>query len=175
MKTVKVLSAAAGLAVGATAFGQGFSGAFAPGNWTFNANGGDGSVNTGGAPAAISITGNNNGNGLPTNTDFTIVSPVAGMWSFSWTYDSPDSGTWDSAYYLLNGVETFLADNNIVPTGGAVANVAVNAGDTIGFRVRSADGAFGAGTLGISNFVIPAPGSLALLGLGGLLASRRRR
>ncbi len=185
MKTAKVFSAAAGLAVAAAAYGQGFSGLFAPANWTFNANGGGGSVNTAGAPASISIIGDD-GPATPggQDTDFTIMSPIAGTWSFSWNYDPTDTGTYDSAYYLLNGVETFLADNvgpgfpnpgGPNPSNGAVASIAVNAGDVIGFRVRSADGALGAGTLTISNFVIPAPGSLALLGLGGLVASRRRR
>lgn len=42
---------------------QGFAGNYAPANWTFTANGGDGSVDTSGAPASITLTGNDNGSG----------------------------------------------------------------------------------------------------------------
>jgi hypothetical protein len=50
---------------------QDFAGAYAPANWTFTANGGDGSVNTAAAPAAITLTGNDNGVG-GIFTDYTI-------------------------------------------------------------------------------------------------------
>jgi hypothetical protein len=173
MKASSALAAIAGLAMSGAAFGQ-FSGVYAPGNWTLNANGGDGSVNTAGAPASIALIGNNNGTG-PIDTDYTIAAAAAGIWSFNWNYSSPDSGTYDSAYYLLNGVPTFLAFNNSQGSGNV--SVPVGAGNIIGFRVSSFDGVFGAGTLTISNFSapIPAPGSLALLGLGGLIGARRRR
>jgi MYXO-CTERM domain-containing protein len=172
---VQALASAAGLALAGAAFGQ-FSGPYAPANWTFNANGGDGSVNTAGAPASIILTGNNNGSG-PIDTDYTIMAAAAGNLSFSWLYNTIDTGTYDSAYYLINGVETFLANNTTPGAAGAVGPIAVNAGDVIGFRVRSADGAFGAGELTVSNFVgpVPAPGALALAAFGGLVAARRRR
>lgn len=173
---VQALASVAGLALAGAAFGQ-FSGPYAPANWAFNANGGDGLVNTGGAPASIMLVGNNNGNGLPTNTDFTIAAAAAGNLSFSWLYNTLDTGTYDSAYYLINGVETFLSNNTTPGASGNVGPIAVNAGDIIGFRVRSADGVFGAADLTISNFVgpVPAPGALALAALGGLMAARRRR
>ncbi len=68
-----------------------------------------------------------------------------------------------------------LAANNA--QGGGSVSVPVAAGDIIGFRVFSVDGVFGPGTLSVSNFTapVPAPGSLALLGMGGLIAARRRR
>ena len=172
---VQAVASVAGLALASAAFGQ-FSGPYAPGNWSFTANGGSGSVNTGGAPASIMLTGNDAG-GTNVNTDFTIVAAATGNLSFSWLYNTVDTGTYDSAYYLVNGVETFLANNTTPGAAGAVGPIAVTAGQVIGFRVRSADGAFGPADLTISNFSgpVPAPGAMALAGLGGLLAARRRR
>lgn len=174
MKTAKVLTAVAGLAVTAAANAQ-FSGPYAPANWTTSLNGGNGSVNTAGAPASITVTGNDNGTGN-INTDFTIAVVASGTWSFNWSYSAGDTGTWDSAYYLINGVQTFLAFNNSPILSGGVS-VPVTAGNIIGFRMFSADGGIGASSVTITNFSapIPGPGSLALLGLGGLVAARRRR
>jgi hypothetical protein len=149
-RSCSVLAAAAGLAVSGAAFGQ-FSGPYAPGNWTFNANGGNGSVNTGGAPAQIALTGNDNGFG-PIDTDFTIAAATGGTMAFHWVYSSGDTGTYDTAYYLINGTQTFLGTNS-GPFSGDVS-IGVNAGDIIGFRVNSADGVFGPGTVTISNFSI---------------------
>ncbi len=172
MKTTLI---AAGLVALSGAASAQFSGPYAPGNWAFNANTGDGSNTNDGT--TLVLTGNNNGTGFPTgiNTDYTIAAAGAGTFSFDWKYGSGDTGTWDSGGYLVNGVYTQLA-NNGSQGGGSVA-VAVSAGDIIGFRVFSADGAFGAGVLSVTNFSgpIPAPGALALLGLGGLVAGRRRR
>lgn len=173
MKTARVMTAVAGLALTAAANAQ-FSGPYAPANWTTNVGAGFGSVNTAGAPGSIIVVGNDGGGGN-INTDYTIAAAAGGNWSFSWSTTSGDTGTWDSAYYLLNGAESFLGNN--VPASGGVGPIAVNAGDVIGFRVRSADGGIGALSLTISNFVapVPGPGSLALLGMGGLAMARRRR
>jgi hypothetical protein len=173
MKSAAVLAAVAGLAFAGSANAQ-FSGPYAPGNWTFQNNGGDGSL-IDNSPGSVTVIGNNNASGILTDTDLTIAALAGGTWSFDWSYFSLDTGTWDSAYYLLNGVETFIAANNSQGVGSV--SIPVTGGDIIGFRVRSQDGAFGAGELTISNFSapIPAPGSLALLGMGGLIAARRRR
>lgn len=175
MKTARVMTAVAGLALTAAANAQ-FSGPYAPANWTTNVGTGFGSVNTALAPASITVIGNNGG-GANINTDYTIAAAAAGNWSFSWSIISADTGTWDSAYYLLNGAETFIGNNTASGFGGAFGPIAVNAGDVIGFRVRAADGGIGALELTISNFVapVPGPGSLALLGMGGLAMARRRR
>ncbi len=61
---------------------------------------------------------------------------------------------------------------------GQVSNVAVGAGDVIGFRVHSADGGIGTLDLRITNFSapIPAPGALAgILIPAAAFALRRRR
>jgi hypothetical protein len=153
MRKASALAALAGLAVGSATYGQ-FSGPYAPGNWTFNANGGNGSVDTSGAPASIALTGNDNGLAA-INTDFTIAAASSGIWSFHWVYNTPDTGTYDSAHYLINGVATQLA-NNTTPGASGDTAVAVAAGDVIGYRVYSADGVFGPGTLVVSSFGISA-------------------
>ena len=171
MKSAAVLAGIAGLAFTGAASAQ-FTRPYDPANWTLTTTG-DGSVDTSLAPASITVIGNNNSIGG--DTDYTIPSGGAGNFAFDWSYTSPDSGTYDSAYYLVNGVATFLAANN--SQGFGSISVPVSSGDIIGFRVNSADGGFGAGSLTISNFSapIPSPGSLALLGMGGILAARRRR
>ncbi len=168
---ISALIAAAGLLAVAGAANAQFSGPYAPGNWTFNANGGDGSATNDGS--TLTLVGNDNGFGL--DTDYTIAAAAAGTWSFDWSYFSSDSGTFDTGGYLLNGVYTQLAANN--SQGSGSVSIPVLAGDIIGYRVFSADGVFGPGTLTVKNFSapVPAPASLALLGMGGLLAARRRR
>ena len=153
-----------------------FSGAYAPGGWTFNANGGGGSFTNDGS--TLVLTGSNNSPPFtPFNTDYTIVAATGGLFSFNWSYDSVDTGTYDTGGYLLNGVYNSLASNGASgspPVGGAIA-VAVNAGDVIGFRAFTADNQLGAGVLTITNFSVPAPGALAMLAMAGTVAGRRRR
>lgn len=170
---MKTLIAAAALLAAAGAANAQFSGPYAPANWALNANGGDGSATNDGT--TLVLTGNDDGFGLGIDTDYTIAAAAAGTWAFDWKYFSSDSGTFDTGGYLLNGVYNQLAANNA--QGGGSVSVPVAAGDIIGFRVFSVDGVFGPGTLSVSNFTapVPAPGSLALLGMGGLIAARRRR
>ena len=151
--------AALSLAFAAPAEASGFSGPYAPANWTFTANGGDGSVNTAGAPASINLTGSNNGIGEPTN--YTINSVVDGQVSFSWSYSSVDSPGYDSFGYLLNGNFNFLANSNGQTDTTAFS---VAAGDSFGFSITSLDGIFGPGIATISNFSAPVPEPLTLLG-----------
>jgi len=151
-----------------------FSGAYAPANWTFTNNGGSGAFTNDGA--TLTITGDNGGLAGGQNTDYTIAAAAAGTVTFDWSYTSADTGTYDSGGYLKNGVYTALA-TNAAPGSGTGVSVTVNAGDIVGFRVFSFDGIIGAGTLTITNFngPVPAPGALALLGLAGMVSSRRRR
>lgn len=178
MKTVSLLIpvAAAGLILSAeTAHGQGFTGPYAPANWTFTNNGGSGSLTTHNA-TTLAFMGDNGGAAGGQNTDITVVSAHNGFMTFDWTWAPTDSGTWDSVGYLKNGVYTALA-NNAGPFAGSVtgATIPIAIGDVIGFRIFSADGAIGTGTYTITNFAVPTPGALALLGLAGVAGVRRRR
>jgi hypothetical protein len=171
---ISAMVAAAGLLAIAGAANAQFSGAWDHSNWTTTLNGGDGSVTN--KTATTATVNGTDGTGANVNTDYTIVVP-AGSWqvSFAWKYSSVDSGTYDSGGYLVNGNYTVLAFNN-TQGSGSTGPLVLNGGDTFGFRVFSADSAFGRGILDITKFeAIPAPGALALLGLGGLVAGRRRR
>ena len=155
-----------------------FSGYYAPGNWTLtNTGDSNGFVDTSGAPASITLHGGSSQSGNPGDTDFTIATAAAGTVSFNWSYFSTDTGTYDSAYFLLNGTPTFLADNGSQGSGNF--SITLSNGDILGFRVHTADNLFGDGELTISEFSAPVPegSTLSLLALGALgvaMVMRRR-
>lgn len=156
-----------------------FSGYYDPSHWTLTNTGGstNGFVDTSGAPASITLHGGSSQSGTPGDTDFTIASAATGLVSFNWSYFSTDTGTFDSAYFLLNGKPTFLADNG--HQGSGTFSMAVSGGDIFGFRVHSVDNLFGDGELTVSSFNAPVPegSTLSLLALGalGVTAVMRRR
>ncbi|PYL87858.1 MAG: hypothetical protein DMF17_01240 [Verrucomicrobia bacterium] len=156
-----------------------FSGYYAPSHWTLTNTGGstNGFVDTSGAPASITLHGGSSQSGTAGDTDFTIAAAASGMLNFHWSYFSTDSGTYDSAYFLLNGVPTFLADNGSQGMGDF--SIALTSGNIFGFRVHSADNLFGDGELTVSNFNAPVPegSTLSLLALGalGVVIVMRRR
>lgn len=186
-RLVAYAAAGASMLAAAGSADAGFVGPYDVMNWTFtNTPGGvGGSINTSGAPSTIVITGGNSGTGG--TTDFTISAAGDGLVSFNFGYTSGDSGNFDQAGFLLNGAFTQLADNSnqVTPFNGSFSKT-VKQGDSIGFRVVTLDGAFGAGFFSITNFegpnttsssVVPEPSSMALLALGavGALLYRRRR
>ncbi|HMP01643.1 MAG TPA: PEP-CTERM sorting domain-containing protein [Gemmatales bacterium] len=170
------------LAAPALASAQGFTGYFAPGNWTLtNSPGGVGGSFVFNDPDLTVIGGNVSVAGF---TFFTITAPDDGEVSFNWGYTSTDSDDWDQAGYVINGTPFFLAQNDSqVPFHDGLEIFNVNAGDEFGFYVETVDGAFGAGNFGVNNFTftaapIPEPTSLALLGFvaaGGAAGWLRRK
>ncbi|MEP7265239.1 MAG: T9SS type A sorting domain-containing protein [Bacteroidota bacterium] len=133
----------------ATSFAQ-FSGNFAPANWTYSSTtaGGDGSINTSGAPASIILNGSDNNMGccsLYENYVTTIT--TNGTISFSYSMVQPDI---DNSYYVINGVTTLIASST---TSGTKSNIAVSAGNTFAFRIINDDNCCGRGVLTVSNFV----------------------
>lgn len=167
----------------------GFEGPYAPANWTLATNGGDGSVDTAGAPASITLFGSDTGSFNPISTDFTTLAAGDGLVSFSWNYLTFDPGAiepgpfFDRFGYLLGGSFTQLSDNFGASSQSGTASFSVVAGQTFGFRIFSTDDAFGRAQSTISSFevqgaAIPEPGTwaaAALLVAGGALVSRRRR
>ncbi len=168
-----------------------FTGPYDVSNWTLTLNNSDGGVDTTNAPVSITLIGPDNNSGTAGTTDFTIAAAGTGTWSFSWEYTSEDTNAFDGAGWLLNGVYTEVADNQLaMDSPGDVAtgseSIPVVLGDIIGFRVRSSDKTLGAGFFTISDFEapvdvtppgVPAPSTLALLALGatGLGIARQRR
>ena len=148
---------------------------YAPANWTQSIQG-DGSINTGGAPASISLSGADDESITDQNTDFTIAAPTAGTVSFDWAFASTD---WDASFdpfgYLLNGAFTPLTIDGAGSNQVGSAAFSVLAGDVFGFRQNSVDSGFGRASTTISNFNAPAaPGPLPLLGAGAAFGWSRQ-
>jgi hypothetical protein len=160
-----------------------FAGTYAPANWTRSI-GGDGSIDTSGAPASITLIGANDGSlfsPIARNTDFTIAAPSPGTVSFDWNYtSSDDSGNarFDPFGYLLNGGFTQLTPNDTVSIQSGSVSVSLIAGDVFGFRQASSDSILGRASTTISNFNAPnapvVPSPLPLLGAGAALGWSRR-
>jgi hypothetical protein len=167
--TVGLTLAAASGASAATVFG--FQTPYAPINWTFTNSNADGSVNTSGAPASISLTGGDNGSNSSGTTNYTTTAAAAGTVTFDWNYSTADGPFFDPFGYLLNGSFTQVTDNggDVVQNGTSTFNVL--AGDSFGFRIFTVDNLFGRASVTISNFSAPIPEPstvLSLLVLGGL-------
>ena len=180
LMTAGLASATLGLAASPAQAVTNFAGDYAPGNWTQSI-GGDGSINTGGAPTIITLTGADDSGG-DQNTDFTIAPPTAGTVSFNWSYVTNDisSPYWDPFGYLLNGVFTPLTDSSGALTQSGFASFSVLATDlTFGFRQNSVDSSGGFASTTISNFNGPiatasVPGPLPILGVGAAFVYSRR-
>ena len=162
---------------------NGFTGYYAPINWTLtNVNGAQGSVDTSSAPVSIVISGSDSGPEELVYTDYTIAAAATGEIRFSWLFedfdtDSPPS--YESFGYLNDGTYTQLSDG--ISTGGGSATVNVIQNNSFGFRVLSFDNRRGAGVATISNFsaVIPGPAEqvpapLPLLALPAVFLWTRR-
>jgi hypothetical protein len=165
----------------------GFQGPYAPANWTLTTNGGDGSVDTSGAPASVTLFGSDNGSAQQIFTDFTTLAVGDGLVSFSWDYITFDASSvapfFDPFGYLLDGTFTQLTVNLGGNSQSGSASFSVLAGQTFGFRVDSIDDLGGRAQSTISSFevggaAIPEPGSwaaAALLLAFAVLVRRRRR
>jgi len=118
------------------------------------------------------------GSGVNVFRNDDVVPPGNGSF-FTMASDLRTNDLWNvGAFSGVTSPRTFLTDallnnlTNIDTAAGAADNVAamqwqnlsIGAGGTVGGRI----------TLGY-NYVIPTPGAAALLGLGGLVAMRRRR
>jgi hypothetical protein len=158
-----------------------FAGDYAPANWLQSIQG-DGSINTGGAPASISLSGADDDSFTDQNTDFTISAPLAGTVSFDWAYSTNDDPAWDPFGYLLNGAFTQLTNGFGDQNQSGSASFSVLAQDLFGFRQNSVDSRFGRAVTTISNFNGPlaasgpasVPGPLPLLGAGAAFGWSRQ-
>lgn len=161
----------------------GFTGNYAPGAWSFNANGADGSL-IWNDPTSFTIVGNNDGQG-GVSTTLQTTAAYSGFVTFRWSYDSndPDNGFDYPFYITVNGSSVLCCS---VPfgsegTGAGTISFYWNAGDVLGFGVYSVDGIFGPGKLTISEFkqtaAVPEPATLFLLGSGlvGAAGTLRKR
>lgn len=132
--------------------------------------GGSGSI----GPQDLTIIGGDAG--VPGESEWRGVTPVAGTLSFEWEYFSSDTGCFDSGYMDVNGSRTQFACNVPHASSGVVI-FNLGKGDLLDFGVWTADGARGPGVFKINGFdfePIPAPSAAAMLALAGLLGRRAR-
>ena len=157
----------------------GFTGDFAPGNWTTTLDGGDGYVNTSNAPTSVVIASANNADSVFRNTDFSIAMPFNGAISFDWSFTTSDLGGpfWDPFLVGIDGVYTQLTNGSGPESQSGSYSVSVLAGQVFTLRANSRDSIFGRSETTVSNFMaVPEPTSMAIFGLGTLgMAFRSRR
>lgn len=125
----------------------GFADDFAPANWTFNANGGDGSVDVSGAPGLVILTGSDNQSNTQNNTTWCIDIPGSnhGLLAFDWDYETfdRDGPEWDPFGYSLNANVVQLTDDNGPDVQSGNVELSVEPGDSFCFIASSADQLFG--------------------------------
>jgi hypothetical protein len=165
MATVGAAVVALGAVDSAQAFG--FTGPYAPSNWTLSNNNTNGYVDTSNAPSSISIIGGNTGLGGSGETTYTTTALVGGLLSFNWSYETADfdGPFWDPFGFVLNGAFTQLTDN-VGPKGqsGAFSTILAQ-GDIFGFGINTVDNAFGRANATISDFAAPVPEPVSTLGM----------
>jgi hypothetical protein len=134
----------------------GFTGAYAPGNWTLTNTNADGAIDTtNAASGSIELTGGNNSTSLQGTTDWSITSSLTRTIRFDWIYNTSDTPDNDISGYFINS--TFFKLSGIDgQTSGSPQIVNLNSGNIFGFRVRTIDNNGGAGILTISNFDVQA-------------------
>ena len=156
-----LISTTAGMTLYAQAVTMGYQENYYPAFWTFNPNGGSGSVDESNTPDKIMLTGNNDGqSGI--NTLYTLEIFCKGTISFDWFYDGEPlvplvSGPqFDPSGFVLNGVLNQLTNNGGAEVQSGSASTNVVPGDIFGFYIFSNDGVFGPGIFTmIDNFEGP--------------------
>ena len=128
----------------------GFTGGFSPGSWTFNSttSGGDGSVDTTGAPDFIVLNGSdaNNGTCCSNYEEFSIIVPQDGLIGFDWSLLDPGH---EEAFYTVNGIDYPIALDS---GSGTIAAIPVASADIFAFRLYNYYDCCGRGHLTISDF-----------------------
>jgi len=158
-----------------------FSGDYTVDNWSFSTNGGEGYVDTSGAPNYVELFGSDNGIGDVTDA-FLFDANYNDTVTFNWWYETfdVDGAEFDPFGYILD--ETFyqLTDSAGDDVQSGSATVTLTGGTNFGFAIWTEDGLFGRAhaIIGdVSQQPVPAPATLALMGLGlaGVMVSRRRK
>jgi hypothetical protein len=160
----------------------GFQGPYDPANWTLTTNGGDGYVDTAGAPSLITLFGSNTASNSQIFTDFTTLAVGDGTVSFVWNYTALEpSANWDRFGYLIDGNFFQLSNNGGPQNQLGTASFGVLDGQTFGFRIDAIDDGGSLAYTTISSFEVapvPEPGTwvaAALLAGGtGFMRWRKR-
>ena len=156
-----ILVASSGISTQSLA--TGFSGAFAPANWTFsNSSGSTGSVDTTNAPTSIKLTGSDGASSTRKLTNYQIAAPSNGTVSFSWSYVSVDIGGigYDNPKFYNNGTLTNLTGFSQFGslTQSGVASYVVTSGSIFGFTMDAVDDYGGSAYTIFSSFLFTSSG-----------------
>ena len=139
---------------------NGFTGIYAPVNWTISQDNSNGLVNTGGAPSNIILTSgtNQNVNGFGGTTSYRIAVGCSGTVSLNWSFSTSDIAFSDRPRYQINsGASTDMPGFNIFggTSQSGTASIPVNQGDTLYLQAWTLDNDQFAGTITFSNFSAP--------------------
>ena len=128
---------------------------FAVSVWTFSTTGG-GSVAD--VEGGWTLTGPNNGGGGNTAT-YTAIAEEATVYSALWLYQTTDGAHFDRPFFLLNGVQTWLAPFDGTKFLQGSIQIELQAGDVYGWGMFATDSCCGAGVLTITDplYVVPSP------------------
>lgn len=156
-----------------------FTGVYALDNFTLLNTNADGTQSSTDGVTNLTLTGGNNGTGLPGSTYFLTLAPVPAFVSFSFVHttdDDPLIPELDISGYLVGGSFWSLSGTAIAGTGG----FAVAAGEGFGFGIETADNWGGSAYLTITDFevqAVPEPGTCTILvfALTGLITLRLAR
>jgi hypothetical protein len=136
----------------------------------------DGTVTIAASGLSFVLTGGNTGSGLTGETDFTGISPAAGILTFDWTYNSADQPGFDAAGYFLDGGMIQLANSD---NKSGTISIQLASGERYGWWVTTQDNTGEPGVLGVSfssSQVLqtpePACAFLAAIGCGLLIIFR---
>jgi hypothetical protein len=103
--------------------------------------------------------------------DWSMANPV-GSWAFEMWFET--NGNYNAYQIAYTGDHTYTVDLSTLPTYIYGEGFDITATQNIYLHFES--GSDGSGVATISNFgYVPAPGAAALIGLAGLVATRRRR
>ncbi|CAO4997886.1 PEP-CTERM protein-sorting domain-containing protein [Microcystis aeruginosa] len=144
------------------ALALGFTGIFAPGNFTLNQSNADSSVPNGSvdttdaATGTVVLTGGND-ESLASGTTNWIAGPITqgGTVSFDWSFAGESvpytpGAAGDRGGYIIDGTPTYLGFQN--GDNYYVSSLSLTAGQTFAFVVETANNTGGAGVLTITNF-----------------------
>jgi hypothetical protein len=169
------------LALSTPAHALGFTGAYAPANFTVtNSNSfTSGSLDSANAPASITLIGSDTDEATFGRTSYTTIATEQSTISFNWLYNTADPGGpsgisfYDRFGYIVNGVRTQLTVDTLGSSQTGSTSFNVLGGQTFGFYIQTEDNLGGAATATISNFnatPVPTPAAIpaVLMGMAGM-------
>ncbi len=184
LSAAALVTAVVSTAVASPAQAIGFTGSYAPGNFTLENTSTEGSVDDTGTPNFLVITGGNDGSGFFGSTRYLTTAVASGLVSFDWLYETEDS--WPSAdpfgYWINNDFKQITSDDNSMLNQKGSNGFSVQVGDRFGFGINTTDNNYGPASVTISNFIAPEAAPAAVpspaLGFGlvgmGIAALRQR-